>query len=57
LQTATPFLIEKFGASIIDEITPKYNELVAKFQTMYKDGSLIEYTTNPDNKQLFELHE
>jgi hypothetical protein len=37
LQTATPFLIEKFGANIVDEITPKYNEIVEKFQSMYKD--------------------
>lgn len=57
LETAAPFLIEKFGTSIIDEITPKYNEIVEKFQSMYKDWSLIEYTTNPDNQQLFELHE
>jgi hypothetical protein len=37
LETAIPFLIEKFGTGIIDEITPKYNEIVEKFQSMYKD--------------------
>jgi len=50
-------LIEKFGANIVEEITPKYNEIVEKFQSMYHDGSLIDYTINPDNQQLFELHE
>jgi hypothetical protein len=50
-------LIEKFGANIVEEITPKYNEIVEKFQSMYHDGSLIDYTTNPDNQQLFELHD
>jgi hypothetical protein len=56
LETAVPFLKEKFGENIIDEISPKYEEVVNKFRELYHSGDLINYTINADNQQLFELH-
>jgi hypothetical protein len=55
-ETAIPFLKEKFGENIIEEITPKYNKLVKKFQEMFHDGSLLNYTVDSNNQQLFELY-
>jgi hypothetical protein len=37
LETATPFLKEKFGEKIIEEIAPKYEEVVNKFKALYHD--------------------